>query len=260
MVVLALMQIRAVLFDLGDTLWHFPNFPSDEALAAEYGRRMEELFRGWGVGGGQGVTLARAAMEADRRLTREAMHGDGRNPDFVGAVRSCAQALGIVVDDERATALWNAMHVGGRFLQRTMFPDSLPLLKELRRRGYAVAAVTNRSFGGERFFDEMRELGLAPLFDAWAVSADDGWLKPHRALFDKALDEIGVSPRDAAMVGDDLHADVLGASSLGMATIWKRPPNRRETPPRRPDGSEVRPDFTIDHPGELLSLAPFKRR
>lgn len=254
------MPIRAVLFDLGDTLWHFPNFPSDDALAAEYGRRMQELLRSWDVGAGLGVPLARAVMEADRQLTREAMVGDGRSPDFHAAVQACARALGLVVDRARAASLWDAMHVGGGFLKRTLFPDAIPLLHELRRRGYSVAAVTNRSFGGDRFFDEMRELGLLELFDSWAVSADDGWLKPHRALFDKALDEIDVPPREALMVGDDLLADVFGAAQLGMGTVWKRPPHRTDRPVRRPDGTEVLPDFTIDHPGELLALAPFRRR
>ena len=35
------MTIRAVFFDLGDTLWHFPEMPSLDTIAAESGRRIE---------------------------------------------------------------------------------------------------------------------------------------------------------------------------------------------------------------------------
>ena len=253
------MEIRAVLFDLGDTLWHFPGFPSDEALGREYGRRLDERMAAWGQPAGRGEPLARAVMDADRVATREAMHGEGRSPDFNAMVRECASALGLALDEARAADLWDTMHIGGRFLKRTLFPDTIPLLQELRRRGYAIGSVTNRSFGGRRFFEEMQELGLMELFDAWSVSADEGWLKPHRALFDKALEILGVEATQAVMVGDDLRADVYGARLLGMPSVWKRPPHRTETPVRGPDGAEVLPDYTIDHPGELLELEPFRR-
>jgi putative hydrolase of the HAD superfamily len=254
------MTLRAVLFDLGDTLWHFPELPSLDAIARESGRRLDERLAAWGAGQpGLGEGLARAVMDADREATRAGMLGDGRSPDFPALVRECALALGLVLDDARAAVLWDELHVGGPFLKRAMFPDSVPLLEELRRRGYRVASVTNRSLGGLRFREEMEAMSLMHLFDAMAVSADHGWLKPHRALFDKALSDLGVAPEEAVMVGDDLRADVYGARSIGMVAVWKRPPNREEVPVRLNDGSEVRPDFTIDHPGQLLELPLFGR-
>lgn len=254
------MKVRAVLFDLGDTLWHFPELPSEDAIAAESGRRIDARLAAWGAEQpGLGGQLARAVMDADRQATRAGMLGDGRSPDFAALVRECALALGLVLDEARAAVLWDELHVGGPFLKRTMFPDSVPLLEELRRRGYRVAGVTNRSLGGARFREELEDLRLMHLFDAMAVSADHGWLKPHRALFDKALGEVGVAPEEAVMVGDDLHADVYGARAIGMVAVWKRPPNREEQPVRLNDGTEVRPDFTIDHPGQLLDLPPFAR-
>lgn len=255
------MAVRAVLFDLGDTLWHFPRMPAMDAIAVESGRRIDEQLAGWGVSAaGVGARLARAVMEADRAETLAAMHGDGRSPDFPGIVRREALGLDLVLDDARAAALWDGLHVGGPFLERVIFPDSVPLLEELRRRGYRVASVTNRSLGGPRFREEMEAMKLMHLFDAMAVSCDHGWLKPHRALFDKALHDLGIAPEEAIMVGDDLLADVFGAKAIGMRAVWKRPPGRFEKPVRGADGAEVLPDFTIDHPGELLDLPPFLGR
>jgi FMN phosphatase YigB (HAD superfamily) len=199
-------------------------------------------------------------MEVDRESTRAAMLGDGRSPDFAALMRECALALGVVLDEARAAVLWDGLHVGGPFLKRTIFPDTVPLLEELRRRGYRVATVTNRSLGGPRFRDEMDAMQLTHLFDAMAISCDHGWLKPHRALFDKALGDLGVAASEAVMVGDDLRADVFGARELGMVAVWKRPPGRDDKPVRRADGTEVLPDFTIDHPGELLGLPIFAKR
>lgn len=254
------MTLRAVLFDLGDTLWHFPELPGLDVIAAESARRIDEILIGWGVSQeGLGQRLAQAVIEADREATRAGMLGDGRSPDFAAMVREQALALGLVLDAVRAAVLWEGLHVGGPFLKRTLFPDSVPLLEELRRRGYRVASVTNRSLGGPRFREEMEELRLQHLFDAMAVSADHGWLKPHRALFDKALGDLGVAPEEAVMVGDDLRADVYGARAIGMVAVWKRPPNRAEVPVRLGDGREVLPDYTIDNPGELLDLPLFRR-
>jgi putative hydrolase of the HAD superfamily len=135
-----------------------------------------------------------------------------------------------------------------------VFPDSFGTLEELRRRGVRLGCVTNRSHGGARFSEELRESGLLDLFGALAVSCDDGWLKPNPALFRLALDGLGVAAEEAVMVGDDLRADVMGAKALGMVAVWKRRPGAEPRPVLLPDGTPVEPDYVIDTPGELLAL------
>ena len=63
--------------------------------------------------------------------------------------------------------------------------------------------------------------------------------KPHRRIFDRALDGFAIAPHQVVMVGDKLEADVRGAQEVGMAGIW--------LPRRAPAGSyqllsEIRPD------------------
>ena len=253
------MPIRAILFDLGDTLWHFPNSPGTAAFIAEAARRVESRLQTWGLCDGVSCgDLAAAILAADREQTRAAERSHGRSPDFSALVRTCAAEYGVTLDAEQAAALWDAWNLGGEFLGRAVFPDSVPLLRELRRRGYRLGSVTNRSLGGERFRAELRSAGMLELFDVLAVSSDDGWLKPHPALFRRALDALGVPPHQAVMVGDSLQADVIGAKALGMIAVWKRPPHARQEPATLPDGTPVTPDYTIDHPAELLRLPIFE--
>jgi HAD superfamily hydrolase (TIGR01662 family) len=253
------MGIKAVLFDLGDTLWHFPNMPPREVYLAHAATRVEAALRGWGLCDGVDCTrLAREIQEADWTQTTEAYLSHYRSPHHPTLVREAAAAHGIALTEQQSLDLWYAHNPGGLFLGREVFPDSIPTLRWLKERGYRLGTVTNRSLGGQPFMEELAHHGMLDLFETFAVSCDDGWLKPAPQLFQKALDELGVRPHEAVMVGDSLRADVMGAKALGMTAIWKRPPRPVEEDARLPDGSLAVPDFTIDHPGELQLLQLFR--
>ena len=250
------MPIRAVLFDLGDTLWHFPSFPERAVAAAAAGARIEELLRAWGLCAGVACeALADAIRDAQWQATLDAEQSHGRSPHFPTVVRERARAHGLALDDEQAEAVWDAWNLGGAFYGRAVFPDSAPTLTELRRRGFRIGAVTNRALGGRRFVEELRESGLLEFFETLAISCDDGWLKPHPALFRRALEDLRVAPAEAVMVGDQLRADVMGAKAMGMVAVWKRPPGwERQEHAALADGTPALPEYTVDDVGELLDL------
>lgn len=52
------------------------------------------------------------------------------------------------------------------------------------------------------------------------VSAETGIVKPHPDLFKITLYQLGVSSEQAVFVGDDWCADVVGASRIGMRSIY----------------------------------------
>jgi len=61
-----------------------------------------------------------------------------------------------------------------------------------------------------------------------AISADLGIRKPNPDIFLHALNRLKVEPEEAAMVGDSLKADVVGAKMLNMLAIWKPKATLRE--------------------------------
>ncbi len=55
-----------------------------------------------------------------------------------------------------------------------------------------------------------------------------GPMKPRRSMLRRAIEMLGVSPDETAIVGDQLFTDVWGGNRLGIRTIWVRPMHPRE--------------------------------
>jgi HAD superfamily hydrolase (TIGR01458 family) len=75
--------------------------------------------------------------------------------------------------------------------------------------------------------------------------------KPARAYFASALEQLGVSPGRAAMVGDDVANDVLGAQAAGLVGVLVRTGKFRPEDLERADGA---PDVVLDSIAELPDL------
>ena len=75
--------------------------------------------------------------------------------------------------------------------------------------------------------------------------------KPAPAYFHAALEMLGVSPDRAAMVGDDVANDVLGAQAIGMTGVLVRTGKFRPADLERTDGT---PDHVIDSFADLPAL------
>ena len=61
---------------------------------------------------------------------------------------------------------------------------------------------------------------MAPFFDAVVVSGQIGYRKPHPRVFRELLDQLGTPKEQTAFVGDNLEADIRGASQMGLQPIW----------------------------------------
>lgn len=246
------MTIRAVLFDLGDTLWHFPQLPPFEVIRNETVRRINELLRSWGIEPeGDLIFLGRDIRFALERADREAYQGDCVSPHLPTLAKEVAASKGLRLSDEQAVELWHTWNLGGVFLGRTVFEDAPAALDWLRERGYRLGAVTNRHLGGPMFREEMRRHGLLDYFQALSVSCEVGYMKPHPRIFQHALEALAVPPAEAAMVGDSLRADIGGAQALGLTTVWRRRAGRAG------DADGIVPDFAVDALWELTSLPIF---
>jgi len=119
-----------------------------------------------------------------------------------------------------------------------LFPDSLPVLKEIKRSGYTMAVVSD----AQKVFclEEGDMLGLNQFFDHIVLSTQYGFRKPDPRLFTIACNLLEVAPDQAVYVGDDPKKDVKGAQKAGMmAVLVNRNQMNLET--------ENKPDFSANN-------------
>lgn len=98
-----------------------------------------------------------------------------------------------------------------------MLPGAIDVLKEIKRRGYILGAITN----GVSSLQNMKldTAGIRDLFDVVVVSGDIGIYKPDRRIFDEAIKRAGVKNEESLFVGDHPINDVEGALGADMKVI-----------------------------------------
>jgi putative hydrolase of the HAD superfamily len=98
-----------------------------------------------------------------------------------------------------------------------LFPDSIPVLKEIERSGYPLGVVSD----AQKVFclEEAEILGLNRFFDCIVLSTQFGFRKPDPRLFTIACALVDIPPVDAVYIGNDPETDVKGAKQIGMRAI-----------------------------------------
>jgi HAD superfamily hydrolase (TIGR01549 family) len=112
-----------------------------------------------------------------------------------------------------------------------IYDDAAPVLTELGARGYVLGAISNSHRSLAAFTQHFKLDGLIGITIS---SAEHGYMKPHRSIFEAAMLRAGVEPGHSVMVGDSLKADIEGARAAGMRGILLR--RSGERPPVLPAG------------------------
>jgi len=81
-----------------------------------------------------------------------------------------------------------------------------------------VGIVTNNQVAEQ--VEKLNFLGLSETVHHLTISEAVGVAKPDPAIFQAALHEAGVGPREAVMVGNSWTDDVLGARAAGIRPVW----------------------------------------
>jgi HAD superfamily hydrolase (TIGR01509 family) len=103
-----------------------------------------------------------------------------------------------------------------------VYPDVPEVLPLLVNHGVKIGLVTNAYQPMWMRDRELEAVGLLNHFaDCRLSAADVGYVKPHPAIFETALERMGVHPDEAVFVGDNLEADVAGAQSVGMRGVLR---------------------------------------
>jgi HAD superfamily hydrolase (TIGR01662 family) len=100
-----------------------------------------------------------------------------------------------------------------------LYDDVEPAIRTLADAGVRIGLISNTQRPLDVF---AAHFGLDGLISAAVSSAEHGYLKPHRAIFDAALEAIGVAAAEAVMVGDSVTHDIEGARQIGMRAVLLR--------------------------------------
>lgn len=126
-----------------------------------------------------------------------------------------------------------------------LFRNTAETLRQLKKKGYRLAAVTSRSKITSK--QTLIDAGIADLFEIIISAEDTKDLKPHPAPLLKALKHMKVAPKNAVMIGDS-YLDVEAGKNAGTRTI-------RATYGFHKDNlHNPEPDFFIDDISDLLKL------
>ena len=75
--------------------------------------------------------------------------------------------------------------------------------------------------------------------------------KPNRAYFEMALEDLGLPADQVAMIGDDVHTDILGGHAAGLKTILVKTGKYALD---GPGSIDCQPDWTLDSIANLPTL------
>ena len=109
----------------------------------------------------------------------------------------------------------NAVDAGLATKEVLFYPDALETLEVLRERGYMLGLISNTHW---RWLPKRKD-EMESYFDVVVLSYEHGYVKPHPSIFQAALETLGVSAHRCLHVGDDPHADIEGAKTVGMKTV-----------------------------------------
>jgi putative hydrolase of the HAD superfamily len=239
------MKVRAVIFDLDETLIEEETSNDASALAAA----------GIAVArhGIDRVALLAALRKCSRELfltgpmidycrdigisTREALWGSFTGNDSsldqlrqwmpTYRLRSWTGALEeLGIDDAALAAELAEFFAIDRSRRHVVFAESEQVLRELKKK-FRLALITNGApdIQGTKIDGS----NLASFFETIIISGEHGFGKPDRRIFQLALERLGVEAHEAVMIGDSLNRDIAGARDAGIRTIWINRYNRTLT-------------------------------
>ncbi|ARU49518.1 HAD family hydrolase [Sulfurospirillum diekertiae] len=77
-------------------------------------------------------------------------------------------------------------------------------------------------------YRKIEKFGLSKYVSHIVTSEEAGREKPHPYMFLSALNKLNMNPNQVCMIGDSYQKDIIGASSLGIQSIWLNSKSKQE--------------------------------
>jgi putative hydrolase of the HAD superfamily len=203
--------LEAVLFDWGDTRMQFAYAP--ELVSAGHRAGLAAIGR-------DGLPDEDALTEHFREHYEPFfwVPGTVEEIEYPGLVRRLLADFEVTIDDDELRRYLEAEHSAWD-PARILGAHTHALLESLRERDLKLGLVSNAFDPGWLLHRDLEQMGLAQRLDFSVFSSEVGTRKPHPAIFERALEALGIEPENALFVGDRLYEDIRGAGELGMTTV-----------------------------------------
>jgi len=211
------MKIRAVLFDLGNTLMHSVD-PDHWPQVLEQGN---QALVDYLCEGGLDIDCDTFAGDFNHRLHEYYDRRDIRmleTSTFL-VLKELLEEKGFTnaSDDLLRAALDQHYAVTQQNWQ--LEDDTLACLETLKKDSIKLGIISNA--GDDRDVIQLVEkFNIFHYFEFVLTSAACGYRKPHKRIFELALENLNFLSEQVAMVGDKLDADIEGANQMGIYSIW----------------------------------------
>ena len=244
-------SIKAVLFDLGNTLLDFDCKDEDIQKMFEIGaRRAYERLQE------QGYRLP-SFTNYHRRQLRQMLwrvtwaRTIRRDFNALHTLRRISLSMGLDLSQEQLEDLsWRwyepLSNTANAAAQARQVLDWLVGLK------LKLGIISNPFIPGAVLDKHLAREGLLDYFPVRLYSCDTGFRKPSRKIFRLALRQLSCQPQQVIFVGDVPRTDVRGARRVGMIAVLKdynQPRNLRDR-----WMPYTKPDFTITQMSQLKDI------
>jgi putative hydrolase of the HAD superfamily len=199
---------KHLFFDLDRTLWDFET-NSRNALQKLYDNfQLSSYFEHF-------IHFHTTYHHINNELWKK--YGKGKiSKDELRIVRFQKTMERVKIYDQGLVEQLNTTYISTAPKEKNLFPDTLETLKTLSNR-YKLHIITNGF--EEAQITKLKTTDLFPLFDVIVCSEMVGKTKPHREIFQYALQKANAKPTESVMIGDDHTTDILGAIQSGMQAI-----------------------------------------
>lgn len=228
---------RHLFFDLDHTLW---DFEANSRLT------LSELYTQMGL-------RDRGVDDFDRFHKNYLVHNeklwDRYRKGFIKTEelrwkRMWLTLLDFKIGDEKLAREMGAVFLDLLPTRKLLFPYTLEILTYLKQNNYQLHLITN---GFEKTqHAKLQHSGLTGFFGEVITSEGSNSLKPHKAIFDFALEKTGAKAEESIMLGDDLDVDIAGARGAGLDQVYINHLNKP-----LPD---IKPTFTVLQLKELEAI------
>jgi HAD superfamily hydrolase (TIGR01509 family) len=243
---------RVVLFDIGSTLW---SSPAEDPGALERSYSLGRQILADALGKAPPVEALIEAVEGYfaewEEIWRQdaSIHTQAPTTEFVATALG---KLGVEPPPDALSAFTEAIlqvSVGTAVVEppEPGMPEALAELRELDLR---LGCVSNAFMGAETLHRIMVERSLGQHLELTISSCEFGYRKPHPAIYEAAVEKMGVDASEIIFVGDRVEQDVVGPAKLGMRTVLTLQYREED-----PESGAVRPDAVIRHLSELPDVA-----